>query len=120
MEMVPAEIAAIVAGGDALNALLRAEGTSRVQRAAHGLLNRLEGEASITSSSTAPVSGSSCEFGSPRRTGLKASLVEATSVLYFEPTLEPERTMPPGKGRITPGTTEAASTAASAAASTSA
>ncbi len=36
--------------------------------------------------------------------GQNASLVEAISAGYLLPTLEPERTTPPGKGMITPGT----------------
>ena len=43
--------------------------------------------------------------------------MEAASALYFEPTFEPERTMPPGNGMITSGTAAIAATAASAAAS---
>ena len=40
--------------------------------------------------------------------------------MYFEPTFEPERTMPPGKGVITSGTSSIAFTARSQAASTAA
>ena len=53
---------------------------------------------SMTISSTATVSGPSSDFTRPRSVGQKASLVEATVPLYLEPTLEPERTMPPGNG----------------------
>ena len=41
----------------------------------------------------------------------------AFSPLYLLPTLLPERTTPPGNGRMTPGTSRIAATAASAAAS---
>ena len=44
----------------------------------------------------------------------------AFSLLYLLPTLLPERTTPPGNGRMTPGTLRIAATAASAAASAAA
>src|SRR5262249_61421672 len=47
--------------------------------------------------------------------GQYASLVEALA-LYLDPTLEPERTIPPGNGTITSATALIAFTAASAAA----
>ena len=72
----------------------------------------LEVRPSMTISSTATVSGPSSLFTRPRNVGQKASLVEATMPLYLEPTLEPERTMPPGNGVITSGTSPIASTAA--------
>ena len=34
----------------------------------------------------------------PLRDGQNASFVDAISALYFEPTLDPDRTTPPGKG----------------------
>ena len=44
-------------------------------------------------------------------------MVDAAMFLYFfDPTLLPARTMPPGKGRMTPRTLRIAVTAASAAA----
>ena len=58
----------------------------------------------MTISSTATVSGPSSVFTRPRSVGQKASLVEAISALYLEPTLEPERTTPPGNGMMTSGT----------------
>ncbi len=72
---------------------------------------------SMTISSTAMVSASSSDFTAPFSVGQNASLVEATAPLYFEPTFEPERTMPPGNGVITSGTLAMASTAASVASS---
>ncbi len=54
-------------------------------------------------------------FVTPLSVGAKASLLEAIMPLYLPPTLEPERTMPPGNGVMTPGTLSIAATAASAA-----
>ena len=53
-----------------------------------------------------------------RTVGQKGSLVEALRALYLDPTLDPERTTPPGKGMITLGTLRMAAIAASQAAST--
>lgn len=75
---------------------------------------------SITVSSTQSSPSASALAGRPRRVGHQASLVDAGSALYFEPTLEPERTTPPGKGAMTPGTRRSAATARSAAASAAA
>src|SRR5262249_49739913 len=69
---------------------------------------------SMTISSTATVSGPSPDFTRPRSVGQNASLVEAMAPLYLEPTLEPERTMPPGNGVMVSGTAPMASTALSA------
>jgi hypothetical protein len=44
-------------------------------------------------------------------------LVEALAPLYFEPTFDPERAIPPGNGMMTPATWRIALTAASVAAS---
>ena len=54
---------------------------------------------------------------SPTSVGQYASLVDASSALYLEPTFEPERTTPPGNGRMTFLTFCIAATARSAAAS---
>src|SRR5258706_6244565 len=74
---------------------------------------------SMTISSTAPVSGDNSLLTAPRNVGQNASLVEAGSALYFEPTFEPERTTPPGKGITTPRNFDIDSMAASQAASAS-
>src|SRR5258706_8456432 len=72
---------------------------------------------SITISSTQAASGSSAVSTAPRSVGQKARLVDAGTPLYFEPTLEPDRTMPPGNGMMAAGTFAMAAVAASAAAS---
>ena len=73
---------------------------------------------SMTISITQPMrSSSSLRLASPRSVGQKASLVDAISAGYRLPTFEPERTTPPGNGRITSGSRRIAVTAASAAAS---
>src|SRR5579871_574346 len=72
---------------------------------------------SITISSTQAASGSSAVSTAPRNVGQKAWLVDAGTPLYFEPTLEPDRTMPPGNGVMVSGTLAIAAVAASAAAS---
>ena len=75
----------------------------------------------MTISITLPMSGPSSLWAtSSRSDGQKASLVDAPSAAYLLPTLEPERTTPPGKGMITPGTRFIASTATSAACSAAA
>ena len=53
----------------------------------------------------------------PFSVGQNASLDDAISALYFEPTLEPERTTPPGNGMMTPAILRMAATPHSAAAS---
>src|SRR5512135_2453225 len=72
---------------------------------------------SITISSTAPISAVSFVAATPRIVGQKASFVEARSDGYLDPTFEPERTTPPGNGRITFGSCRIAATATSHAAS---
>src|SRR3954451_22948297 len=52
---------------------------------------------------------------SPRRVGANAVLVLARSALYLLPTFDPDRAIPPGNGRITPGTRLIAAAAASGA-----
>ena len=54
---------------------------------------------------------------SPRNVGAKAAFVLAFSALYLDPTFEPDRAIPPGKGNSTPGIPRMAATAASVAAS---
>src|SRR6266566_2870714 len=71
---------------------------------------------SMTISSTAAMSGSSALSTAPLKVGQYASLVDAGTFLYFEPTLEPERAMPPGNGAMASGTARIAFAAASAAA----
>ena len=51
----------------------------------------------MTISRTDAMSLSSALRPEPFNVGQYASLVEATTPLYLEPTLEPERAMPPGK-----------------------
>jgi hypothetical protein len=70
----------------------------------------------MTISRTDAISSSSAVFTTPFRVGLYASLVDAMTPLYFEPTFEPERTMPPGNGAIASATFSIARAAASAAA----
>src|SRR5262249_48730660 len=65
-------------------------------------------------------SSGSAVFTAAFKVGQYASLVEAIWPLYLEPTFEPERTMPPGNGVITSGTSSMARTARSQAASTAA
>src|SRR5438552_18803763 len=72
---------------------------------------------SMTISSTAAMPGSSALSTAPFKVGQYASLVDAGAFLYFDPTLEPERAIPPGNGVMASGTARIAVTAASAAAS---
>ena len=72
---------------------------------------------SITISITDSMPGEMSLRVMPRMVGQKASLVDAISALYLLPTLEPERTTPPGKGITTLGSFFMASMAASQAAS---
>src|SRR5262249_59758351 len=69
----------------------------------------------MTISRTDAASGSSAVLTAPLSVGQYASLVEARTDLYFEPTFEPERAMPPGNGMMTSATRPIAFTAASAA-----
>jgi hypothetical protein len=68
---------------------------------------------SMTISMTDSISGVSSVLTRPLSVGQNASLVEANSALYLEPTFEPERTTPPGKGMMTLGILRMASIAAS-------
>ena len=72
----------------------------------------------MTISITQRVCGVSSVFATrPTRLGQNASFVDAPSAGYLLPTLEPERTTPPGNGMMTLGSRFIAATAASAAAS---
>ena len=120
MEVELAELAAVIAGGD--RAAARSPRRRRRRRRCPARMAARDAAAvrpSMTISSTdADVGRQLVADRGPSGSGRYASLVEASRPLYFEPTFEPERTMPPGNGMMTRGRLRIAATARSAAAST--